>query len=488
MSAATPSPRNVLVTGATGYIGGRLIPRLLEQGHRVRVLVRDRSRVAQRSWAGSVDVAVGDLLAPDSLPDALAGVDAAFYLVHSMGAGEDFAEQDRRAAHAFAAAARDRVPHVVYLGGLQPETTRASHHLASRAEVGEILRGALPTTELRAGPIIGSGSASFEMVRYLTERLPVMVAPRWILNDVRPIAVDDVLSTMRLALERGPSGVVDIGSEVLSFKRMMEVYASVRGLRRLIVPVPVLAPRLAALWVGLVTPIPNRLAVPLIEGVSHPVVGDTGRAAQLFPAVRPMPYRRAVELAVGDTTRGAVETRWSGALADGPTYELSDWEGMIREVRTLHVDAPPERVFRSFAGLGGEQGWLVWEWAWRLRGLLDRLAGGPGLRRGRRHPTELLPGEAVDFWRVERVSEPSLLRLRAEMRLPGRAWIQWEAVPEEGGTRLVQTALFAARGFAGTLYWNALYPIHRWIFSDLVRAVGRRAVTETPSTLSAPTQ
>lgn len=467
----------VLVTGATGYIGGRLVPRLLERGHSVRVLVRDPGRIAGRPWADRVEVTAGDLLDAATLGPALAGVEAAYYLVHSMDSGQDFEERDRTAARNFSAAVQEAggVRHVLYLGGLQPAGSDISGHLRSRAEVGEILRAGLPTTELRAGPIIGSGSASFEMVRYLTERLPAMIAPRWIMNEVQPISVRDILSYLLLALERGPLGVVDIGSDRLTFRQMMEVYAEVRGLRRLIVPVPVLTPRLAGLWVGLVTPVPNTLAVPIIQGVIHPVIADTEKARRLFPEIEPAPYRRAVELALEKLQTTGAETRWSGALGRRLTYQLADREGVIRETRTLKVDAPPERVFRTFSGLGGERGWLVWERAWRLRGLLDRLVGGPGLRRGRRHPAELWPGEALDFWRVETVEPPHLLRLRAEMKVPGRAWLQWEARPEDGGTRLVQTALFEPVGLAGVLYWYLLYPLHKRIFSDLVRAVEREA-------------
>ncbi|UCH24925.1 MAG: DUF2867 domain-containing protein [Trueperaceae bacterium] len=464
----------VLVTGATGYIGGRLIPRLLAARHQVRVLVRDPGRVRGRPWIDGVEVAVGDLLAPDSLASALEGVDAAYYLVHSMYGGADFAAQDRLAAQHFVEAAQG-LAHVIYLGGLVPQTDDLSAHLSSRAEVGRILREGLPTTEFQAGPIIGSGSASFEMVRYLTERLPAMIAPKWILNDVQPVAVRDVLAYLVSALDKGPSGVVEIGADRLSFKEMMLGYARVRGLSRLIQPVPVLAPALAARWVGLVTPIPNTLAVPLVEGVVHPVVADTERAQELFPEIDPTPYEKAVELALKRIEEGVVETRWSGSLANGRSFRLEDREGLIREVQAVAVAASREQVFQAFTSLGGDRGWLVWDWAWRLRGLLDKLIGGPGLRRGRRHPSELLAGEALDFWRVEEVVAPTVLRLRAEMRVPGRAWLQFEAVEQEGKTNLIQTALFEPKGLAGVLYWYGLYPLHRLIFRDMVRAVARRA-------------
>ena len=465
----------VLVTGATGYIGGRLVPHLLAAGHRVRVLVRDRDRIAGRPWASSVEVVTGDVEHPASLTPACSDLDAAYYLVHLMGSGGDFAHRDRRAAANFAAAASG-VRRVVYLGGLVPHGDTISRHLASRAEVGEILRAALPTVELRAGPVIGSGSASFEMVRYLTERLPAMIAPRWILNPVQPIAVRDVLAYLVQALDGDREPVYDVGADRLSFRDMMRGFAEVRGLRRLILPVPVLAPRLAALWVGLVTPIPNTLAVPLIEGVVQPVLADTTRAERDFPSIRPLPYREAVARALESTERGAVTTRWSGALGSGPAVELSVGEGLIREVRACRTSAPPEAVFAQLASLGGDRGWPAWGWAWRLRGALDRLAGGPGLRRGRRHPTELLAGDAVDFWRVERVEPPRLLRLRAEMKVPGKAWLQWEiSDAEPGGTRLVQTALFAPKGLSGTLYWYLLYPVHRLIFSAMVRRIAQAA-------------
>lgn len=466
----------VLVTGTTGYIGGRLVPRLLEEGHEVRVLVRDPRRIEGRAWAGAVEAVAGDLADPASLRRGLEGVDGAYYLVHSMYDTRDFAERDRRLARNFAeAAAAAGVRSVVYLGGLLPRADDVSEHLRSRAEVGEILRGGAGATELRAGPIIGSGSASFEMVRYLTERLPAMIAPRWIMNMVQPVAVRDVLHYLLLALERAPGGVVEIGADRLPFVEMMRVYAAVRGLRRAIIPVPVLAPRLASLWVGLVTPIPNRLATPLVMGVVHPVVADTGRARALFPEVEPISYRRAVELALERVEEQEVPTRWSGALGNEPSYQLQDREGTLREVRSVHVAAPAEAVFATFSGLGGERGWLVWNWAWRLRGVMDRVVGGPGLRRGRRDPDEILPGEALDFWRVEVSDPPRLLRLRAEMRVPGKAWLEWVTYPEENGTRLVQTAIFAPRGLRGFLYWYASFPAHKVIFSGMIDEVARRA-------------
>ena len=463
----------VLVTGATGYIGGRLIPELLQKGIKVRVLVRDASRIEGRSWENKVEICVGDLLNLDSLAPALKDIDAAYYLVHSMYGGKNYAERDRLAANNFVQAGRN-LKQVIYLGGLLPDTKEVSNHLKSRSEVGEILRKGLPTLEFRAGPIIGSGSASFEMVRYLTERLPVMVAPKWIHHKVQPIAIRDVMRYLIQAVEKRYVGVIDIGADILTFKQMMNGYAKTRGLTRTIITVPVLAPRLAAIWVGLVTPISNSLAVPLIEGVIHPIVGDTTRAEDAFPEIRPLPYIEAVESALNHLNEGDVETRWSGALGSESTYNVSEWRGVVTERRSIHIDSiEPQDVFNSFTSLGGEKGWLVWNWAWWIRGIIDKLFGGPGLRRGRRHPVQLLPGEALDFWRVEEVERPKLLRLRAEMKVPGRAWLEWQTMPEGNGTRLVQTALFEPSGLWGVLYWQALYPIHRFIFDDMIRAIAK---------------
>jgi len=477
-SRDAPTSSFVLVTGATGYVGGRVVERLLEDGHRVRVLVRNRTSAEARPWADEVDIVEADLTERASLDAAFGDVRAAYYLVHSMCSGDDFAERDRRAASNFVDAARGRVRQVIYLGGILPDGGPGglqSEHLSSRAEVGRTLGEGLPTTEFRAGPIIGNGSASFEMVRYLTERLPAMIAPRWILNDVQPIAVDDILAYLIAALDRPETeGVVEVGTDPLTFRQMMQEYASVRGLPRLILPVPVLAPKLAALWVGLVTPIPNCLAVPLVEGVVRPVVGHTSRAEELFPGIEPIPYRDAVERALELTEAGRVSTRWSGSGGE-PGVRLEDREGMVREVRTRVVRASQDETYRAFTSLGGARGWRVWKWAWWVRGILDQLVGGPGLRRGRRDPVELYPGEALDFWRVEEAEAPELLRLRAEMKVPGRAWLQFEAIPEADGTRLVQTAFFAPFGFLGWLYWYGIYPLHSIIFSDLVEAVAKDA-------------
>jgi uncharacterized protein YbjT (DUF2867 family) len=394
-----------------------------------------------------------------------------------MCTGPDFAARDRAGAANFVSAGKD-LRQVVYLGGILSSGGEGddSEHLSSRAEVGQILREGLPTTEIRAGPIIGSGSASFEMVRYLTERLPVMVAPKWIANLVQPIGVDEVLAYLVGVLGREEAlGIIDVGTEPLTFRDMMMGYARVRGLPRAIFPLPVLAPGLAALWVGFVTPIPNCLAVPLVQGMVRPVVGDMTRSKALFPDIRPRPYQEAVKAALESTRQQDVQTRWSDALGREETFRLEDSAGLVREVRTRLVEADQQSVFNAFTSIGGEKGWLVWEWAWEVRGFVDQMFGGPGLRRGRRHPTEISVGEVVDFWRVEAVERPSLFRLRAEMKVPGQAWLQWEASEEEGKTRLIQAALFRPKGFFGWLYWYGAYPFHAYIFDALIDAVAADA-------------
>ncbi|MEI7704458.1 MAG: SDR family oxidoreductase [Deltaproteobacteria bacterium] len=475
-----------LVTGATGYVGGRLVPRLLEAGRSVRVLARDPARLVGRAWAGDVEIVRGDVLDPATLPPALSGVEVAYYLVHSMGVHGAFADRDRDAARAFAAAARDAgVKRIVYLGGLGDSASGLSDHLRSRQETGDALRSAgVPVTEFRAAVIVGSGSISFEMIRWLVERLPVMICPRWVYQRIQPVAVGDVLSYLVAAptVPESAGKVVEIGgADVLTYRDMMLRYAERRGLRRHLVPVPFLTPRLSSHWVRWMTPVPASIARPLVEGLRNEVVVRDDSARRLFPDIHPLSYAQALDRAFERLERGDVETAWSDALASSPrgvpAVQLSTVEGMIIERRSLQVDLPPEALFRSFTGLGGQRGWLAMDWAWEIRGVLDQLAGGPGFRRGRRDPDHLRPGDALDFWRVEAVEPGRLLRLRAEMKVPGRAWLQFEAEPADGGSVLRQTAFFAPHGLAGHLYWYLLYPVHALIFSGLVRRVAERGAS-----------
>jgi uncharacterized protein YbjT (DUF2867 family) len=476
---ATMAGDRVLVTGATGYVGGRLMPRLLDAGYRVRVLVRDPARLQGRPWLEQVEVVAGDALKPDTLPAAMQGINTAYYLIHSMSGSADFHQRDLVAARSFGAMAKTAgVKRIIYLGGLGDPGADLSQHLRSRQETGEALREAgVPVTEFRAAIIVGSGSVSFEMIRYLTERLPVMICPRWVFTRVQPIAVGDVLAYLvgALATPESAGKTIEIGgADLLTYGEMMLGYAQVRGLRRLLLPVPVLTPRLSSYWVYWVTPIPAEIARPLIEGLRNEVIVRDDTARRLFPHIQPMDYYSAVRQALADLKAARIDTTWSDALVttqrgDSAPVTLAVREGMFIERRQRTVQASPACVYRAFTGLGGEQGWLYFDRAWQLRGLLDRLMGGVGMRRGRRDPYEVRAGDALDFWRVETVAPDHLLRLRAEMRVPGEAWLQLEAEPlGEGQTRLIQTAYFAPKGLLGFLYWYGLYPIHGLIFSGLI--------------------
>jgi uncharacterized protein YbjT (DUF2867 family) len=476
----------VLVTGATGYIGGRLVPRLLQTGARVRCLARDASRLQGRPWRGDVELVVGDVLRPDTLSDAMRGVAVAYYLVHSLGAGSGFPERDVTAARHFGTAAKNAgVERIIYLGGLGDPGKALSAHLRSRHETGEALReSGVPVTEFRAGVIVGSGSLSFEMIRYLTERVPVMICPRWVYTRIQPIAVRTVLDYLVEALRvAGSAGrTIEIGgADVITYGEMLTFYAEVRGLRRWLVPVPVLTPKLSSYWVHFVTPIPAAIARPLIAGLRNEIIVRDDVARHLFPGIQPLDYRTAVKLALEKLRADKVETAWSDALStsqpDAAPVTLTTHEGMIIEHRQLAVDATTEAIFRAFTGLGGTRGWLYMNWAWRVRGAFDRLCGGVGLRRGRRDADSVRVGEALDFWRVEAVEPSHLMRLRAEMKVPGKAWLQFEVKAQEHDTRplLTQIAFFAPKGLLGLVYWYALYPIHSMIFGGMIQRVAKRA-------------
>jgi uncharacterized protein YbjT (DUF2867 family) len=475
---------HVLVTGATGYIGGRLVPLLLEAGHRVRCVARRPAKLDLMPWRDRVEVVPGDVLDPDSLKRAAAGCDAAFYLVHGMAGGSGFEERDRIGAANFRDAAESAgLRRIVYLGGLGPRGEAGlSPHLSSRHEVGEVLAsGTTPVTELRAAVIIGSGSLSFEMLRYLTEVLPVMTTPRWVRTRCQPVAVRDVLHLLLVAAEdrSEESRVLDVGGpDVLTYREMMQVYAEEAGLRRrVILPLPLLGLRLSSLWIGLVTPLPPRVARPLVESLSSEVVVGGRDAAEVFP-FEPTPYREAVRRAL-EHLPDRVPTRWSDA-APQPAHPYPgdpDWSGgtVFVDQREIPTDAQPRHVYWAFSRIGGDVGYYGLGWAWHLRGIVDQLVGGVGLRRGRRHPEELREGEAVDFWRVDRLEPGRLLRLHAEMRLPGEAWLEWEIVPTNGGSDLVQRAIFLPRGLAGRLYWAAMYPFHTAIFPKMACRIAATA-------------
>jgi len=489
-----PAGPLALVTGATGYIGGRLVPQLLAAGFRVRVVTRQPRNLADREWHDRVEIVQGDAADPAALTEALRGVAVAYYLIHSLGTGAGFESLDRRHAQNFASAARAcDVSRIVYLGGLFPEAEKLSPHLESRKEVGEILLASgVPTTVLRAAVIIGSGSASFEMLRYLTERLPVMVTPRWVDTRIQPISVRDVLhylvgsATMPTEVNRG----FDIGGpEVLTYRQMMAAYAGIAGLKpRRIAALPLLTPSLSSHWVGLVTPVPNSIARPLVESLINEVVCKEHDIAAYVPETDAglTGFHRAVELALQRIHDRHVTTSWSSAITAGapsdPLPSDPDWAGgsLYIDERKVLVDATPEQLWSVIEGIGGEHGWYSWRLGWWARGLLDRIFGGPGLRRGRRDPMELTVGDALDWWRVEDIDDLHLLRLRAEMRLPGLAWLELIIdTDDHGWTLFRQRALFHPRGLAGHVYWAIIRPFHGVVFGGMQRNIARAAEVQS---------
>jgi len=477
--------RLVLVTGATGYVGARLVGRLLGQGYRVRVLVRDLRRLHSRPWLNRVEVCEGDALKPETLPQALRDVHTAYYLIHSMAHGEGFVERDISAARHFGEAARAaRLSRIIYLGGLGDPGSDLSDHLRSRHLTGDMLReSGIPVTEFRAAVIVGSGSLSFEMIRYLTERMPVLFCAKWGFTRVQPISMRNVLQYLVAALWTPASigQIIEIGgAEVLTYLEMMLGYAEERGLFRQRLTLPFLPVWFCANVVNLLTPVPREMAYALIESLHNEVVVRDPRALTIFPDIRPYDYRTAVSRALMRLDQGDVESAWSDALfstlGDQRPVMLTTQEGMIIEQRQRVVEAPAEDVFHVFSSLGGRQGWLYLNWAWIARGVIDRVLGGVGVIRGRRFADHVRVGDALDFWRVEDVAEGRMMRLRAEMKVPGSAWLQFDAQPLGGRrTRLRQVAYFAPKGLLGLLYWYTLYPVHALLFSGLVRRIAERA-------------
>lgn len=490
----SPPIRRVVLTGATGYVGGRLGPRLLREGVELRCPVRSPDKLLSRTWAQDERVTVGAHdLSDDSdngfemLVEFMRGADAAYYLVHSMvAAGDVYAELDRAMATRFAsAAAAAGVGRIIYLGGLGELGDDLSEHLRSRREVeGALANAGVPVTTLRAAMIVGSGSASFEILRYLVERLPVMVTPRWVSTECQPIAIRNVVRYLIDCLHV-PETIgrdLDIGGpEVKSYLEIMRVMAAERGLpRRWIVPVPVLTPRLSSLWIGLVTPVTPRIARPLAEGLRNRVVCRDDEADRLMPQDL-MTVRESISAALGRHAEGGVETIWSGA---GPMPGDESWSGgtVFEDERTIEIDAPPGSVYRAVCRVGGGHGWYAADWLWRLRGWMDQLAGGPGLRRGRRDPELIGIGEALDFWRVVGIRENRNLDLIAEMKLPGEARLSFDIRSKDAKRSvLVMTARFAPKGLLGILYWYSVLPLHGVVFSGMLRGIRRAAESDLVS-------
>ena len=470
----------ILITGATGYIGRRLKNRLLaHQDYQLRLFVRNKRKVGE-SARQSVEIVEGDTFNKEKLAQALVGIDVAFYLIHSMGADKDFKSLDRISAENFRDACIDAgVKKIIYLGGLGVKET-ASKHLLSRIETGEILSarpGDITTIWIRAGVIIGSGSASFEIIRNLAQKLPVMVTPRWVNTKTQPIAVDDVLSYLEasVSLENIVNTIVDIGADIMSFQEMMVAAGHTMGLKRFIIPVPVLSPRLSSYWLVLITTVPFKMAGSLVEGLKSETVQQNDNAALLFPTIKPMSFAHAVEQAIDEIEKDQVVSRWcdssAGEVCD-IIYQDDPSSAIIRDRRVVEFgELAPEKVFRSALAIGGERGWYKYNVLWRLRGAMDKMAGGYGLNRGRRVKGELRIGDSLDFWKVADIKPNKRLLLLAQMKLPGKAWLEFSIE----GNRLIQTAHYYPHGLWGRLYWYATNPFHNLVFQDLAEKIVKQA-------------
>ncbi|MGI9596220.1 MAG: SDR family oxidoreductase [Acidimicrobiales bacterium] len=468
----------VAVLGATGYVGGRLVPELLADGHEVRCLARNPDRLNGVEWRDLVDVTAADVLQPESLDHAFDGIDVVYYLVHAMGHSKNFERSDRVGAeNTVSAAERAGVNRIVYLGGLGPDDpAELSDHLASRHEVGAILAsGSVPVAELRAAVIIGSGSASFEMLRHLDEVLPVMICPRWVTKTrCQPIAIADVLHYLVAIIDEPltESRIFEIGGpDVLTYREMMDRYAAITGLRRrLVLPVPFLTPRLSSHWLNLVTPLPIGLARPLVDSLVNDVVVRPERDIRRLIEHEPIPLDDAIRRALAIVQDLTIKTSWMDSnplgVAARPMPQDPEWAGgtIYEDRRDIVTSADAKQVFSTVVGVGGTRGWYVANRLWSIRGLFDKLIGGVGMRRGRRHPDQLRVGDALDFFRVEAYEPEALLRLRAEMNVPGDAWLEWRITTTAGQTTLHQLARFHPRRIGGRLYWWALLPIHKVMF------------------------
>ncbi|MGV7227113.1 MAG: SDR family oxidoreductase [Nitrospirales bacterium] len=487
------TPPSILLTGATGYIGGRLLNRLETLGHRVRCLSRHPESLAPRV-ASSTEVMYADMLDPSSLRSAMKGDSVAYYLVHSMGSVGSFEENDRQAAENFGKVAREcGVKRIIYLGGLGDSSMKLSPHLQSRQEVGHVLREfalGVQVIEFRASIVLGSGSLSFEMIRALVERLPVMITPKWVSIPTQPIAINDLLEYLLLAMNHNveKNRIYEIGgTDQLSYGDLMKEYAKKRGLRRLMIPVPVLTPRLSSLWLGLVTPLYARVGRKLIDSLRYPTVVRDLSALREFP-IKPQSVRQAITNALKNEDEAIAATRWSDALS--AAGELRVWQSVhfrsrLIDSRAVTVDVDPTSAFRPIARIGGATGWYYANWLWGLRGFLDLLVGGVGIRRGRRDPDWIRVGDTVDCWRVEAVEPNRRLRLFAEMKFPGRAWLEFQVEPSGSGSIIRQTAIFDPVGIGGLAYWYAVSPLHKLVFPGMLRSIAAVAESSTNQFLAA---
>ena len=484
--------RKYLITGASGYVGGRLVRALVEDNLDIRIFVRDPNKIMGQPWASAVDICVGTAEKDEDLMRALSGVHTAYYLLHSINLGSKFDEIEAEMARRFAHVAETAgVKQIVYLGGIANDKN-ISKHLASRASTGVGLAStSVPVMELRAGIIIGSGSASFEMLRHLTHRLPIMTTPKWVMNKTHPIAIRDILYYLKnaAALKEPVDKVFDIGGpEVLTYADMMQKFAALSGLKkRWIIKVPVLTPGLSSLWIGLVTPVPTALARPLVGSLISEVVAEPAKSIN---AIIPLPpegltdVATAIKLALSRITDHNVETRWSDATIPTAPWQKAqgdpDWAGeaVLRDHRETITDIPAAKIWKQIERIGGDHGWFGSDLLWWIRGLIDRMFGGVGLRRGRRDPDFLRVGESLDFWRVDEIESGRRLKLYAEMILPGKAWLEFIVEERDGKTHFIQEATFNPRGLGGQLYWYAVYPLHYLVFPTMVRNILKSAAKD----------
>ena len=472
--------KKILVTGATGYVGGRLISNLLKKKYTIRVLVRNPERLKNKSWYKKVEIYTGDVLDKKSIQNLFKNIDIAFYLIHSMQNSINFEKTDLVAANNFASIAnKNKIKKIIYLGGLAENEKKLSKHLRSRHETGiELSKHSIDVIEFRANVIVGSGSLSFEMIRNLTERLPVMLCPKWLYTKTQPIAIANIMDYLSQSIELEKSGhtIIDIGGKnILTYGDMIKVYAKVRKLKRLLISIPLLTPKLSSYWVHWTTPLSANITKPLIEGLKNESIVKNNLAMQFFPDIKLLSYEKAVKKAIENSNNQSIETSWSDSLSSskGNDSNVSSYlkEGMIIETRTIKIKKTKEDIFNFISSIGGKKGWLYANFLWVIRGYIDLLVGGVGLRRGRRHLSELKQGDALDFWRVEKIVINHLVRLKAEMKLPGKAWLEYEILEDEKKCTLIQKAYFMPTGLFGLFYWYSLYPIHKIIFSGLIKTI-----------------
>tara|TARA_B100000902_G_C27260647_1_gene890512 strand:- start:251 stop:1696 length:1446 start_codon:yes stop_codon:yes gene_type:complete len=472
--------KNILVTGSTGYVGGRLIPELLERGFKVRVLVRNPERLKNKKWFNSVEIHKGDVLNPKSIKGLFKKIDIAYYLIHSMQGFKNFDKTDIIAADIFSKiASKEGLKKIIYLGGLADGDMGLSKHLRSRIDTGkELSKYGVDVIEFRANVIVGSGSLSFEMIRNLTERIPIMICPQWVYTKTQPIAISNVIQYLvaSLSVSIPKNQIIEIGGkDVFTYGDMIKGYAAVRNLKRFLVPIPVLTPKLSSYWVHWTTPLSANITRPLVEGLKNESIVKSNLSKKYFPNIKLLSYRESVERAVFNFDNRSIETFWSDSLSSskGNDNQVSsvNKEGLITEIRFIKIESNKNKIFKFISSIGGDKGWLYANFLWSIRGYLDLMVGGVGLRRGRRHPADLRQGDALDFWRVEKIIPEKLLRLKAEMKLPGRAWLEYEILERKNDCQLIQKAYFMPTGLFGLIYWYGLYLLHKIIFRGLINNI-----------------